>query len=355
MACYSRPADAAPVASPLGSEMLEHTTDEAELTSASAMLLVLNSHTFEGDEGHGPLSTHCGLAMSKGVPLRLIHWTAVSFETFFVTTPQSLVMAGLYRLVATPLFPPGPLQAVSIATLASSLGATKYVATKMKQKLFEESTKHTLESSNLYSGLEAMGLVASGHGTAARPRTVVFHIPPPGLEPWSFTCALTDERLGPSRGRRRDALAGAVARRVLPRQHRPARRASQGARRTAQVGDAGSQRRLRSEPHLRTASGQRLGDRFRGVAGALDGGRHRPRRGPAVKPSSDLRQRRRPLVRRRWGSHTRRRGSVRWRGRRAERSAGLLQTAAAGRAAACCRRCYWLGCCLLAAMVRSAG
>ncbi len=60
--------------------------------------------------------------MKLGMPVALFHSWEVPFETFFERTPQDLLVQGIFRDLAIPQLT-GPLEAVSLAMLASKLGA----------------------------------------------------------------------------------------------------------------------------------------------------------------------------------------------------------------------------------------
>lgn len=94
----------------------------------SRMLLLLDRHTFVGDEGEA-LANHVRAAMGRGLPIVTVHTPELPelpngcrFERLFSTTPPDLVAAGLYKAIAIPWFG-GPHQLTSSALVLQALGA----------------------------------------------------------------------------------------------------------------------------------------------------------------------------------------------------------------------------------------
>jgi hypothetical protein len=102
-------------------------TQQDMMSPAAFFLLLLNESTFSGSAAESEtLREHVRGCLQAGRPhaLVLLHWTEVQFEHFFTCTPTDLLLGGIYHNLAVPLFPPGPQQPVSLATIAMRLGAT---------------------------------------------------------------------------------------------------------------------------------------------------------------------------------------------------------------------------------------
>ena len=97
---------------------------EDMLSPVSYFLLLLDERAFGSAAESEGLSTHVRSCMQAGRPhaLVIVHWTEVQFEHFLTITPSDLLLGGIYHNVAVPLFPPGPLQPVSFAMIATRLG-----------------------------------------------------------------------------------------------------------------------------------------------------------------------------------------------------------------------------------------
>ena len=90
------------------------------------MVLYLNEQTFAS--GAGKILAHeLREARAAGLPIEMLHESdpargGCEFATFFTTTPEDLIVDGLYTKIATALHP-GPHREVSFAQVARSLGA----------------------------------------------------------------------------------------------------------------------------------------------------------------------------------------------------------------------------------------
>ena len=111
------------------SEMDFSTEDvEALATPGSAlthMLLYLNQHTFQGDDGD-ELFDEVRAAQRRGLEILLIHECdeerhGCAFETFFEQTPQLLITEGLYNQLAITCHAP-PFRQVSLSLAVKALG-----------------------------------------------------------------------------------------------------------------------------------------------------------------------------------------------------------------------------------------
>ena len=60
---------------------------------------------------------------AAGTPILMVHDVRTEFGTFFRTTPQDLILGGLFRDVALPLYPAGRHREACLATLHQWLGA----------------------------------------------------------------------------------------------------------------------------------------------------------------------------------------------------------------------------------------
>jgi len=91
-----------------------------------SMLIYLCKQTFEGEAGR-KLASEVRMAMGNGWRIILVHERddardGTPFEHFFKTTPNDLILGGLYKKLAVPL-EVDPFRAVSIALVAKALGA----------------------------------------------------------------------------------------------------------------------------------------------------------------------------------------------------------------------------------------
>ena len=111
------------------SEMDFSTEDvEALATPGSAlthMLLYLNQHTFQGDDGD-ELFDEVRAAQKRGLEILLVHECdeerhGCAFETFFEQTPQLLITEGLYNQLAITCHAP-PFRQVSLSLAVKALG-----------------------------------------------------------------------------------------------------------------------------------------------------------------------------------------------------------------------------------------
>ena len=89
---------------------------------ALTMLLFLNEETFVGDAGEA-LAALVRTVRAAGTPILMVHDVRTEFGTFFRTTPQDLILGGLFRDVALPLYPAGRHREACLATLHQWLGA----------------------------------------------------------------------------------------------------------------------------------------------------------------------------------------------------------------------------------------
>ena len=93
---------------------------------ATHMVLYLNEQTFVSEAGE-ILAHELREARVAGLPIEMLHECdpargGCEFATFFSTTPEDLIVDGLYTKIATAL-QPGPHREVSFAQVARSLGA----------------------------------------------------------------------------------------------------------------------------------------------------------------------------------------------------------------------------------------
>ena len=93
---------------------------------ATHMVLYLNEQTFVSEAGE-ILAHELREARAAGLPIEMLHECdpargGCEFATFFNTTPEDLLVDGLFTKLATALHP-GPHREVSFAQLAKSLGA----------------------------------------------------------------------------------------------------------------------------------------------------------------------------------------------------------------------------------------
>ena len=109
--------------------VLAQATHLAGLAKATHMLLYLTSQTFTGDSGER-LANDLRGALAVGLPIVMVHENdplrnACPFDTFFQTTPQDLIDAGLYHGIATAWYPDA-YRSTSIALIALRLGASAH-------------------------------------------------------------------------------------------------------------------------------------------------------------------------------------------------------------------------------------
>ena len=110
------------------------------------VMLYLAEHTWVGDPGQH-LAGEVRRARAIGLPFVLLHENDMDnggceFSRFFATTPKDLIKDGLYRALALPFYP-GGFRSVSIALVASALGATP-VAASCSSVLRGGSTLHPI-------------------------------------------------------------------------------------------------------------------------------------------------------------------------------------------------------------------
>ena len=148
------------------SEMDFSTEDtEALATSGSAlthMLLYLNQHTFQGDDGD-ELFDEVRAAQRRGLEILLIHECdeerhGCAFETFFEQTPQLLITEGLYNQLAITCHAP-PFRQVSLALAVKALGG--------QPKRSAGSQGSSQGARPRLSGSSARGLLRDGLAAAA--------------------------------------------------------------------------------------------------------------------------------------------------------------------------------------------
>ena len=116
--------------------VMDFITEDAEAlaTPGSAlthMLLYLNQHTFQGDDGD-ELFDEVRAAHTRGLKILLIHECdeerhGCAFETFFEQTPQLLITEGLYDQLAITCHAP-PFRQVSLALAVKALGGQPVLA-----------------------------------------------------------------------------------------------------------------------------------------------------------------------------------------------------------------------------------
>jgi len=95
---------------------------------ATHMLLFLAEQTFLGDQG-AQLAEELRRARAAGFPVVMLHENdeengGCEFGRFFATTPQDLIAGGLYKALALAFYP-GPFMPVSVALVATALGAAE--------------------------------------------------------------------------------------------------------------------------------------------------------------------------------------------------------------------------------------
>ena len=148
------------------SEMDFSTEDtEALATPGSAlthMLLYLNQHTFQGDDGD-ELFDEVRAAQRRGLEILLIHECdeerhGCAFETFFEQTPQLLITEGLYNQLAITCHAP-PFRQVSLALAVKALGG--------QPKRSAGSQGSSQGARPRLSGSSARGLLRDGLAAAA--------------------------------------------------------------------------------------------------------------------------------------------------------------------------------------------
>jgi len=93
-------------------------------TKKPIFLLVLNAYTWRGALERS-LTRQILEMLHLGIRIVSVHHIVLPFQAFIDRTPHDLLSKGLFTELATPLFPPGPLQATSLLCLAAQLGATK--------------------------------------------------------------------------------------------------------------------------------------------------------------------------------------------------------------------------------------
>ncbi len=97
-------------------------------------MLLLNGETFVGEPGE-QLAQQVQAHMYAAQPLLLVHeCDTLAFGHFLEITPRDLLVAGIYRDIATPLFTSEPLRAVSLALLGQKLGATPVKKGPLRQR-----------------------------------------------------------------------------------------------------------------------------------------------------------------------------------------------------------------------------
>ena len=103
------------------------TAEAAKLSECVYMLLYLTLQTWARDEGSAALGLELMKAMDLEVTVLLVHETdegagGVKFETFFRTTPTSLIDDGLFERIAIEWHRREPYQSVSLRLIARELG-----------------------------------------------------------------------------------------------------------------------------------------------------------------------------------------------------------------------------------------
>ena len=97
-----------------------------DLAEATHVLLYLTSETFVGEPGER-LAALVRDANARAIPVLLVHEKdpqacACEFAVFFETTPNDLIMGGIYSRIAVAFYPP-PFREVSTQLVALGLGA----------------------------------------------------------------------------------------------------------------------------------------------------------------------------------------------------------------------------------------
>ena len=103
-----------------------HLSLSTQLEGATHLVLFLNDQTFLGSQG-AEYASDVRRALENGISILLLHENdpakgGCEFSTFFRTTPEDLISAGIYSQIAVALHLP-PHRTVSIALAAKALGA----------------------------------------------------------------------------------------------------------------------------------------------------------------------------------------------------------------------------------------
>ena len=148
---------------------------EALHGDVEAFVLYLNKDTFVGPMGK-QLAEEVRCARANKMPILMLHENdpehgGCAFDEFFITTPQQLIQAGLFKQLALALQPP-PFQAASAALIARALGAVDLGGPSAIASL-RGSTRRVrkmLSSSSLQLGSDHLGATSMDAYKAGEPK-----------------------------------------------------------------------------------------------------------------------------------------------------------------------------------------